>query len=184
MFGPVLRGKLVTLRPLEESDMALCVEWFSDMEVTRYLGVRTSALALFQEEEWSKKTGESANDVLWMIEAEGRTVGIIGIHDINWQSGHAHTGINIGVKSAWGKGYASEAMALRTEYAFRWLDLHKLMTTVLDENVASKRALMRSGYKEIGKHREHFWRVGRWHDVWLGEVLRSEWEAISSAGRG
>lgn len=185
MFGPVLQGSRVTLRPPDDSDPPRYVEWFADMEATRYLGVR-SAMALFQEEEFFKQVGESKTDVLWTIEAEGRAIGVTGIHGIDWQNSHAMTGTNIGDKTAWRKGYGSETMALRTEYAFRWLNLHKLTSSALDDNAPSKRALVNAGYREIGKHLEHIYRDGRWHDLWLCEVLRSDWEAmhLTSGVRG
>ncbi|MGH2498675.1 MAG: GNAT family N-acetyltransferase [Candidatus Limnocylindria bacterium] len=175
MYGPVLRGEKVTLRPPGESDPARFVEWSADVEVTRYLGLRF-AMALFQEEEWFKKVGESKDDVVWMIDAEGRAIGITGIHGIDWVNARGRTGTVIGDRAAWRKGYASEAMALRTQYAFRQLNLHKLNSSAFMENVASKRALMKAGYREIGIEREQFFRDGRWHDHWLCEVLRDDWE--------
>ncbi len=175
MFGPVLRGSRVTLRPPDDSDPPRYVEWLADLEVTRYLAQRMG-MALSQEEEFFKRMGESKTDVVWTIEADGRAIGITAIHQIDWQNSHAVTGTNIGDKTAWRKGYGSEAMALRTEYAFRWLNLHKLSSSALAENAPSRRALAKAGYREIGTEREHFFREGRWQDHWLCEVLRSDWE--------
>jgi len=175
MFGPVLKGDHVTLRPADDSDPPRFVPWFADMEVTRYLGRRT-AVALYQEVDFFKRVGESKTDVLWMIEADGAAIGAIGIHQIDWPNAHATTGIVIGEKSAWGKGFASEAMRLRTRYAFRELNLEKLMTEVFVTNPASRRALEKTGYRTVGIHRHHFFTGGRWHDVWLAELLREDWE--------
>jgi ribosomal-protein-alanine N-acetyltransferase len=175
MFGPVLRGERVTLRPANDSDPPLFLPWVSDVEVTRYLGRRTG-MALFQEIDFFKRVGESKIDVLWIIEFEGRTVGATGIHEISWQNAHATTGTLIGDKTAWGKGVASEAMSLRTRYAFRELNLRKLVTEVFVKNEASRRALEKSGYRTVGIHKEHFFTGGEWHDIWIGEVLRSDWE--------
>jgi RimJ/RimL family protein N-acetyltransferase len=180
MFGPVLKGDRVTLRPADDSDPPRFVPWFADMEVTRYLG-RRSAVALYMEEEILKKFGESDDTIFWMIDAGGETIGATGIHAVDWLNRHATTGIVIGAKHAWGKGYATQVMQLRTRYAFRELDLRKLMTEVFAENVASLRALERNGYKRVGTQREHFFTRGRWHDVWLGEVLRSDWEQLSGS---
>lgn len=175
MFGPVLRGETVTLRPADDTDPPRFVPWLADMEVTRYLG-RRSAAALYQEVDFFKRVGESPDDVLWVIEAGGEAIGATGIHRIDWLNAHGTTGILIGRRDAWGKGYASEAMALRTRYAFRDLNLRKLVTEVFVENPASRRALEKSGYRTVGIRREHFWSGGAWHDVWLGEVLRADWE--------
>lgn len=175
MFGPVLKGGRVTLRPADDSDPPRFLPWVADVEVTRYLGRRTG-MALYQEVDFFKRVGESKNDILWIVEFEGRTVGATGIHGISWQNMHGTTGILIGDKSAWGKGVASEAMSLRTRYAFRELNLRKLITEVFVDNAASRRALEKSGYRTVGFHKEHFFTGGKWHDVWIGEVLRSDWE--------
>ncbi|MEX2046186.1 MAG: GNAT family protein [Chloroflexota bacterium] len=175
MFGPVLHGDHVTLRPADDSDPPRFVPWFADMEVTRYLG-RRMAVALYYEVEMLKKLGESDQDVWWVIEVAGEAIGATGIHAIDWINSHGTTGIVIGAKGQWGKGYATEAMHLRTRYAFRDLNLHKLMTEVFVGNVASRRALEKNGYRGIGTSRDHFFTLGRWHDVWLAEVLREDWE--------
>ncbi len=176
MFGPVLTGEKITLRPPDETDAARFIAWFADPEVTRYLAV-TFPLSLQQEEDFLKRIGESKNDVWWVIEAEGKAIGATGIHRIDWISAHAITGTVIGDKSCWRKGYGSEAMALRTEYAFRQLNLHKLKSGAFMENEPSKRALVKAGYRQVGIERQESWRDGRWHDHWLCEVLRSDWES-------
>jgi RimJ/RimL family protein N-acetyltransferase len=28
----------------------------------------------------------------------------------------------------------------------------------------------------VGIHREQFFTHGRWHDIWIGEILREDWE--------
>src|SRR5438093_17248 len=175
MFGPLLRGDKVTLRPAREDDAEHFVRWFADMEVTRFLA-RRMAITLEQEREFLKKIGESKNDVWWVIEAEGKAIGATGIHGINWINAHATTGTVIGDKSCWRKGYGSESMALRTEYAFRHLNLHKLKSSAIMDNEPSKRALQKAGYRQVGIEREESWRDGRWRDHWLCEVLRDDWE--------
>jgi len=175
VFGPVLKGEKVTLRPPVDGDAAKFVEWFADREVTRFLAT-SFPMSLQQEEDFLKRIGESKTDVWWALEAEGRTIGATGIHRIDWISGNAVTGTVIGDKSCWRKGYGSEAMALRTEFAFRQLNLHKLKSGAFDENEPSKRALQKAGYRQVGVWREDFWRDGKWHDHWEAEVLRSDWE--------
>lgn len=175
MYGPILRGALVTLRPPRLEEAKAIIEWFADLEVTRYLG-RRSPMALHEEEEWLRKVAEDRSTVFWMIEVEGKAVGTIGIHQIDWVSAHGTTGIGIGERSYWRRGVATEAMALRTRYAFQELNLHKLKTEAFTENTASIRALQKTGYRQVGILREERWSDGTWHDTWLGEVLRSEWE--------
>src|SRR5438067_5277916 len=95
---------------------------------------------------------------------------------MNCVDANGTTGIVIGEKASWRKGYATEAMKLRTRYAFRELNRHKLMTEVDTENEASRKALERNGYRGVGIRREQTFREGKWHDRWVGEVLRADWE--------
>lgn len=176
MFGPLVRGKIVTLRPPTKDDLPHFIEWLADMDVTRYLG-RRSPPSTESEEDWYKRMGEDEHHVVWVMEVGGKAVGVTGIHGIDWINSHATTGIMIGDKEHWRKGVASEAMALRTRYAFRELNLHKLKSSAFMKNEGSRRALQKAGYRQSGVQREEMFREGAWHDMWVAEVLRSEWES-------
>ena len=39
MYGPVIQGKLVRLRPPNLDDAQVLIKWFEDVEVTRFLGL-------------------------------------------------------------------------------------------------------------------------------------------------
>jgi ribosomal-protein-alanine N-acetyltransferase len=175
MLGPTLTGRLVSLTPIQPDYLPNYCRWFADPEVSAYI-LGFSSPTLKQEEEWLERMAQSEKSVVWAILAEGRHVGGTGLHEIHWQSRHAQSGILIGEKDCWGKGYATEAMMLRTSYAFEQLGLEKLVTHVFMENVASRRALERVGYREVGVHRRHFYRHGHWHDLWVAELLREDWE--------
>ena len=83
----------------------------------------------------------------------------------------------IGDTSCWGRGYASEAVRLRTAYAFEELGLERLGSESFVENVRMHRALEKSGYHKIGRQRHYVYRGGAWHDVFLFELLREDWLA-------
>jgi RimJ/RimL family protein N-acetyltransferase len=170
-----LRGEKCILRPPKREELSIYQAWFADPDVTRFLpgfGPYSDS----QEEEWFKKTAEDPTVVAWAIEVDGRVVGMTGIHGIDFRHGHGESGLTIGDKTMWRKGIASEAMTLRTRFAFRELNLHKIRTRAFMENEGSRRALQKTGYRESGVQREEFYRDGRWHDVWMGEVLRDDWE--------
>jgi len=177
MFGPILRGERCVLRPPRKEELDVIRSWFADMEVTRYIR-GTTPLSESQEEQWFTRTAEAADRIAWVIEVNGQPVGTTGIGGINWLHRHGTTGIVIREKTFWRKGIASEVMALRTRYAFRELNLHKLKTEAFVENEGSRRALMRTGYRQSGVFHQEFFRDGRWHDLWEGELLRDDWEKV------
>ena len=54
---------------------------------------------------------------------------------------------------------------------------HQMSTEIPGEEIeASKRALQKAGYRQSGTQHEEMYRDGRWHDIWMGEVLREDWE--------
>ncbi|HEY3066923.1 MAG TPA: GNAT family protein [Methylomirabilota bacterium] len=177
MLGPVIEGQRIRLEPPRAEFLPAYVRWFADMEVTRYLVSRFPFTAK-QEEGWLEETAKDPHKVVWAVMAKesGRLVGGTGLEKIDWRNRRGESGTVIGEKDAWGKGYATEAMALRTAYAFRELGLEKVVTHVVLPNDASRRALERVGYRQCGLYRRHVFVDGRWHDAWLGEILKDEWE--------
>lgn len=174
MYGPVIEGKLVRLRPPRPDDAPVMITWFEDMEVTRFLLLRNPP-GIEAEKEWVDKTSRDPNEIVWVIEHEGKAVGTTAIHAIDWKNGFGTTGTVIGSKAAWGKGLGREVMHLRTRYAFTQLPLRKLKSAYLDGNQASARAQAASGYREIGRHHADMFIDGKWRDHVLTEVLREDW---------
>ncbi len=176
-----MRGERIWLGPPDPTHLPAFTRWFADPEVLFYLA-RISPFGAKEEEEGLDRVSRSETDVVWSIFAGDQLVGSTGLHQIHWQSRHAMSGIGIGERSFWGQGIATEAMRLRTRYAFEELGLEKVITNAFVENVASRKALERAGYREVGVHRRHYFRHGRWYDVWIGEVLREDWERAEADG--
>ena len=174
MFGPVILGKLITLRPPRAEEAPAMVSWFEDPEITRFLLLQFPP-SLAAEQDWIATMAKAPDHVIWGIERGKKLIGTTGLHQINWPNQRAGTGTVIGDKSAWHKGIATEVMALRTRYAFTQLPLRKLHSSVIDGNEASWRAQHKVGYREVGRYREHEFRDGRWRDEILTEVLKSDW---------
>ena len=176
MLGPVLEGSKVRLEPPSLEHMAAWTRWRADERVTRYLTFRTPG-TLKGQEEWLETTAKDNSVVAWSIVAceSDQHIGGASLEKIQWRTRNAESGLVLGEKSAWGKGYASEAGALVTRYAFRELNLEKVWATVMGDN-ASRKTLEKLGYRQCGLMRRHGFVDGRWHDQWIGEILRDEWE--------
>ena len=174
MYGPVIEGKLVRLRPPRPEDAAEMISWFEDMEVTRFLLVRHPP-SIEMEREWLDKMARDPDQVVWVVEREGRVVGTTAIHAIDWKNGFGTTGTVIGDKTVWGKGLGRELMRLRMQYAFTKLPLRKLKSAYLEGNHGSERAQAAAGYQEVGRHRADMFVDGKWRDHVLTEVLREDW---------
>jgi RimJ/RimL family protein N-acetyltransferase len=179
MYGPIIQGKLVRLRPPKPEDAQVMITWFEDMEVTRFLELRHPP-SIDSEKEWLEKIAKDPNHIQWVIEFKGAPAGTTAIVQIDWKNGFGTTGTVIGDKSVWGKGLGGEMMKLRTEYAFSQLPLRKLKSAYLEGNVASRRAQAAAGYREVGRWRGDRFVDGAWIDLILTEVLREDWVKTNS----
>lgn len=177
MWGPRIQGRVVLLRPVAEKEIPLALEWFADPDVLRYLGEGFNAQSPASEREWWERAGDNPDSYHWGLEFEGRLVGTTSIAGIDWASRNGMTGTAIGDRSAWGKGVATESMQLRAGFAFRQLQLHKLISGWFEPNAASGKAQASCGYRVVGRARDELFRDGRWYDLVLTELMRADWEA-------
>jgi ribosomal-protein-alanine N-acetyltransferase len=180
VLGPILRGEHISLEPLRIEDIDLFCSWFADTELTRFL-LKRFVPSYEREEEWLRGAASDRNTVHWGIVRDGRTIGTTALHNIDWINRHATTGTIIGDRSVWGRGYGSESVRLRTGYAFGELGLERLETQSAADNIGMHRALERSGYQRIATRRRYMYSGGAWHDTYIFELLREEWEARQEA---
>ena len=179
MYGPVIQGKLIRLRPPKPEDAEVMIGWFEDLEATRFLQLRNPP-SIEMEKEWLESTGKDPNSVIWVVEADGSAVGTTGIREIDWKNGFGTTGTLIGDKTQWKKGIGREAMQLRARYAFTVMPLRKLKSSYFDGNVASGRAQAAVGYREVGRFHADRYVDGRWVDEIITELLREDWLKANS----
>ena len=175
MYGPVIEGKLVRLRPPRPEDAGAMITWFEDLEVTRFV-IRRHPMSLEQEKEWLESIAREPDSLIWVVEVDGRAVGTTGIREIDWKNGFGTTGTIIGDKEMWGKGLGRELMQVRAEYAFTQLPLRKLKSGYIEGNDASARAQAAAGYREVGRWRREQFVDGEWRDMVITECLREDWE--------
>ena len=98
-------------------------------------------------------------------------VGMTGLFDINWITRDAESGIFIGRHDLYGKGIASEAIRLRTAYAWSELRLRRVHNWIGLRNRGSRRANEKAGYRQMGRYPRSWFRSGQWHEEWLGEIF-------------
>jgi RimJ/RimL family protein N-acetyltransferase len=174
-----LKGKKAILCPLDkERRLENCYRWMNDPDVNYFLAVflpQTKA----KEGEWFDGAGKDDKNVVFAIEIlEGRHIGMIGLHNINWKDRTAMTGTVIGEKELWGKGYGTDAKMLLLDFAFNSLGLEKINSEALEFNERSINYSLGCGYKKEGVRRSQIFRAGRrWNMVQLG-ILREEWLVV------
>jgi [ribosomal protein S5]-alanine N-acetyltransferase len=178
MQNPFLIGAKVYLRPLGLEDAAALTTWLNDPEVTRHLLIYRP-LTRMAEEAFLRKISESETDVgLGIVVRETEQfLGGLGLHQFDFRNRHAQFGIFLGEKSAWGKGYGTEATRLMVRYAFATLNLNRVWLHVYEYNERALRVYEKVGFRTEGRLRQDTFRDGRFWDTIVMAMLREEWAA-------
>jgi RimJ/RimL family protein N-acetyltransferase len=172
MLGPRLVGRNgVELRPPTLEDQYKRIEWVAQPEPTRFWAPRFGEWTKEKAEERFKRDVEGRNGISWSIAYHGETVGGTGIFDIDWIRRDGESGLFIGRHDLYGRGIASEAVRLRTRFAWSHLRLHRVHNWIALQNRGSRRANERAGYTRIGLFEKWEYRSGAWIDDWMGEVF-------------
>lgn len=82
---------------------------------------------------------------LMFEKTSSRLVGVVGLHRFEWALPRADVGYWLRA-TAQGQGFAAEAVAAATDYAFRWLKLARLELVTDQANTASQRVAERCGF--------------------------------------
>ena len=177
----MIYGERVRLRAAEREDLKKFHEWVNDPEVTRGLGLYLP-MSMTDEENWfSGTTQRDPNEKPLVIELRTgqawKTIGNSGVFNIEWVNRAGELGILIGEKAEWNKGYGAEAMTLLQRHCFETLNLNRVYLRVYADNVRAVRSYEKAGFVYEGRLREGVYKHGRYDDVILMSVLRSEWMA-------
>jgi [ribosomal protein S5]-alanine N-acetyltransferase len=181
MQSPFRIGPAVYLRPLEKNDAPVLAPWFNDGEVLRFMGnIRPSSIA-FEETFIAGLNANPMEPHLGIVVREtDRLVGVTGLSRTDVRNRHTMFGIGIGDKSAWGKGYGTEATRLIVGYGFETLNLNRVWLTVFEYNARGIRAYEKAGFRVEGRLRQECFREGRYWDTIYMAILREEWRKVEA----
>lgn len=177
--GERLVGRDVYLRLLEMSDCGeRYLTWLRDPEVNRFLETRFVEQTDATIRDFVSEMRKGPDNYLFgivLLKTE-QHIGNIKVGAVNHIHKHCEVGYFIGDRSMWGKGIATEAIRLATQFAFERLGLHRCAAVVDVDNPASARALERVGYSREGTMREKLFMNGTWNDQFLYGILRAEFK--------
>ena len=179
------------LRPVTLEDADISLELLTDPEIMRYIGSPISEREVVDNLPREVKRSGGGCIGIWTI-LETQTNEKIGsalllplpieLDDTDWSLlGHPEIpegDIEIGYmfkKSAWGKGYASEAAGRLLRFAFEDTPLQEVVAVTDPENTNSQRVLRKIGLRNEGMRRAYK------YDCSAFRITRSQWQSLASA---
>lgn len=176
-----LHGLLVDLVPFDREwrDEKMYAFWNNESRLWATMGdqspvSRAQIAGIQAERDEGRERGWTG--VYFMMRAhDGRIIGSMGLNWVHQWHRFAELGAWIGEREYWGGGYGTDGLLLLCEYAFRWLDLRRLLLGTMDRNERARRNVEKVGFKLEARSRRAALFDGEWVDDLTYGMLREEW---------
>jgi RimJ/RimL family protein N-acetyltransferase len=174
----MLEGKRINLKVAEKEDVPLLVQWFNDVDFAgdyQHFPVQITHAQL--EKQVTEQKNYHHEWVDFVVEKkDGAKIGW-AVHYVSAPNfGWVEIGFAI-IPSERSKGYATEAIQILTDYLFLTREIVRIQAVIDSKNLASGRALEKTGFKKEGMLRKALWDAeGKLADADLYAILREEWK--------
>jgi RimJ/RimL family protein N-acetyltransferase len=171
------RGKNIRMRGVQEQDYEVSMyRWANDVEFNQYLSyglypatpgtMRNLFSDLMSKENYIFSIDDKSTN---------QHIGIIGLHNINWQIRSAEYTIHIGEKKYWGTTVAAEATEYILSFAFTSLNMSKIWLGVCEENSRALKFYEKIGFQKEGALRNEIFRNNKYYNSIRMSLLNNEY---------
>ncbi|MEN8121645.1 MAG: GNAT family protein [Bacteroidota bacterium] len=166
------------LRAFEPDDYKTTHKWRNDPDVVANVTENVNFVSSEREKLWvEEKIFNDKMENYWAIcdKNTNEMVGYTSISKINIRNRNAWMGEMVIDEGHWNKGYELAANALVLEFVFDELGLNRLYTSYLESNEVSKKIFADMGFSVEGVLREDVYKGGKFHNVEVVSLLKSEY---------
>ncbi|MBR3062531.1 MAG: GNAT family N-acetyltransferase [Exiguobacterium sp.] len=176
---PELATPRFILRELEPRDARALYTILSTEEVMRYYG-SDPLLSVYEAKNviaYFKDQFQQGKAVRWAIcdRMTNELVGTIGFHNWTPQYYRAEIGFEVS-PHYWRQGVAFEAASAVIQYGYEEFKFHRISALVAPGNEGSNRLVQKLGFIEEGLLQDYAYSHGRFMDLTMYRLLKTEWE--------
>jgi RimJ/RimL family protein N-acetyltransferase len=171
---------MITLREISRDDLPIINRWRSDPVVADGIGAPRRFIGLDVDVKWYEEylTRRSSEVRCAVCLAEsGQLVGMVSLTRIDYIHRNAEFNAMVGEREAKNRGVGTEATRAMVRHGLFDLNLHRIYVSILRDNVSSIRMCEKAGFREEGTIREGAYKNGRYHDLVLMGLIKSDWQA-------
>lgn len=170
MAAMIQHGR-VRLRRVEPDDYPLIHRWQNHPEVFRWMDYQEPFTL---EDIRASEQRAAAEGHPFVIEADGRPIGRIGINQIRPRDRVGALYMFIGETDVWGRGYGKEALEAMLRYGFDVLNLNIIELWTLAKNERAIRLYKAVGMIEEARLRDRSFNNGAFDDRVIMSISRDE----------
>jgi [ribosomal protein S5]-alanine N-acetyltransferase len=177
----MLQGARVRLRPFMEADLEERYRRHADLSIRgEFYPLNLRSEATFRADFAKDGFWGSEHGVMAVVDEEGSVVGTVGFEQVVGDVDEVNLAYLIYPEYR-GRGYVSEALRLFARYLFATRPgMNRARLDIHPDNANSIRVAERCGFTLEGRIREGWFNRGRWQDVLVYGLLRSELDGIEA----
>ena len=174
---PTMLTRRLVLRPVRMSDAEDMYEYSRDPEVARHV-LWDAHRSIHQTREYIRfllrqYRNASPGTFAIALRDSGKVIGTIGFMWVQPDNRSAEVGYSLS-RAHWNQGYMSEALNAIVEFGFTRLGLNRIEAQHDCRNPASGHVMLHAGMRHEGTLRQRLYNKGRYVDVELYAILRSD----------
>lgn len=177
-----LAGDVIYLRPTEPEDLPLICKWANDPEIRQLTG-EVLPMSMKKAAEFMEKVN-TEKDRVWfsvVLKENDRVIGEAGLLRMFHPWRTTDLTLIIGEKDCWGKGYGTEALLLLLDYAFGYLNFHRVSVGVVGFNKRALQVYEKVGFRKEGVQREGYYYNHEYHDFVMMSILEDEFRRLHTS---
>ncbi len=160
---------------VRESHLEQILKWRTQPEVTRYMFTDVE-YDMDRQRAWFQRISADRTCRYWLISFQDRPIGLVSFNDIDERNRRCSWAYYIGESEYRLIGGMIAPYVYR--YGFGRLKLRKITGEVMAGNENVRRMHRLQGCREVGFYRDHIYKYGAFHDVYLYEILDEDWERL------
>lgn len=175
---PTLLTPRLVLRPVRMTDAEDMFEYSRDPEVARHV-LWDAHRSIHQTRDYIRYLirqyrNAAPGTFAIALRDSGKVIGTIGFMWVQTDNRSAEVGYSLG-RAYWNQGYMSEALREMVAFGFERLRLNRIEAQHECSNPASGRVMIHAGMQHEGTLRQRIFNKGRFVDVELYAIVRSDW---------
>lgn len=155
-------------------DAAMLLTWRADPVITRFMFTDLDHNDVDKQRDWLAAMDVRKDFRHFIIDHDGKPVGYLSYSDIDWTHKRCSSGSFMATESA-RRMLAGYLHAFIQDYAFYVLGMHKIFNYFMagNDNVIKIQRILKC--REVGVLKDHVFKYGVFHDVYVFELLETEW---------
>ncbi|MED4350945.1 UDP-4-amino-4,6-dideoxy-N-acetyl-beta-L-altrosamine N-acetyltransferase [Schinkia azotoformans] len=160
---------------LKEEHLEQVLKWRTSEHVTRFMYTDVG-YNLERQMQWYQQISNDSTCRYWIIYTKEQPIGLVSINDLDERNSRATWAYYIGDINFSMVGAMIGPYLYN--YAFEKYKLHKLNGEVMAENINVRKIHQMHGSREVGFYKDHVFKNGQYHDVYIYEMLSEAWDKI------